>query len=94
MAQTPTLGRVVLVLGHESNGTKVHPAIVTHVIRDDMVNVLVMPNGKHTFPLTSVPLYETEAAAKEALASMDRHEAEPMPAVVAYWPAIVRQTKA
>jgi hypothetical protein len=76
MAQTPTLGRVVLARVDKTlnNGADVAPAVITRVWSDAMVNLRVLCDGSSVLWQTSVNLYAT---------------AEDVPAdatQAAYWP--------
>lgn len=54
----PTIGRIVHVHGRNHNGSTVHPAIVTRVWSDDVINVLLCPDACAPYPLTSVALVD------------------------------------
>jgi hypothetical protein len=62
----PTLGRIVLVTLHEGmeiNGSRVHPAIVTAVHSETMINARVMTDGPDNPPwVTSIPRADSESA--------------------------------
>jgi hypothetical protein len=79
---TPTVGRVVLVLGipAQSNGAMVAPGIITRVWNDTTVNVTVFPDASAPVPATSVKLCASE---DEAYAERDKFD---YPQTVAYWP--------
>lgn len=82
--QTPTLGRIVLVKGDRvmSNGSRVHPAIVTRVFSPDVINVMVMPDARTPEPQTSVHLVADEVAADDWLATHPHQ-------LAAFWPRLV-----
>ena len=56
---TPTIGRVVIFTQAEGeqpfNCARVHPAIVTRVANEHVVNLCVFLDGNPTAPYTSVP---------------------------------------
>ena len=48
------VGDTVNFHGYHSNGSNVHPAIVTRVWTQDCVNLQVLPDGREPFVATSV----------------------------------------
>jgi hypothetical protein len=93
----PSVGDVVLVFAEpeHNNGADVAPAVVTRVWSDQCVNVRVLYDGPAVPPghrqdwLTSVPLYESRAAAEAAHAGRWAHVDHEMPRFGAFWPARV-----
>jgi hypothetical protein len=85
MTQTPSLGRIVHLIGPHanSNGASVAPAIITRVWSDEMINVTVFPDCGTAGAATSVKLVADEAAA-HAL-----RDAATSPQNIAYWPGRV-----
>lgn len=82
MTQTPSVGRIVHLIGihANSNGADVAPAIITRVWSDTMVNVTAFPDSGNAHSVTSVKLVETEDEARAI-----NREAE-HPQSVAFWP--------
>lgn len=64
--QKPSVGRIVLVSGKESNGVTEHPAIINRVWSDDKVNVMVFPDNGMPYPKTSVRQSTDGSAQAEA----------------------------
>ena len=50
----PSLGRIVLYRGMQSNGSNEHPALVTRVWSDTCVNLTVFPDSNSIATMTSV----------------------------------------
>jgi hypothetical protein len=61
----PTIGRIVIVKGIESNGSDEHPAIINCAHTDAMLNVTVFPDCGTPTSKTSVPLVHDRVAAAE-----------------------------
>ena len=78
--QTPTIGRIVILKGINSNNSDEHPAVLTRVFSPDYVNMMVLPDGGKPFPQTSVKLFENREQAEQF-----QHE-QSLPTVVAFWP--------
>lgn len=78
-ANSPTIGRVVLVRGHNSNGSDVHPAIVTRAWSDRCVNLTIFGDFAAPTFAGSVEFRQTEADALAFLANNPT-------ALVAHWP--------
>jgi hypothetical protein len=60
----PTVGRIVHYRGDEFNGVSVHPAIVTRVWNDGLVNLTVFPDAHAPIVRTSVYLLSKDDNAK------------------------------
>lgn len=85
-----SIGRIVVLIGHSSNGTDEHPAIITrawseHDTRDGPVSVnltvfpdFVAPDERAARPYSSVMLFDTREEAEAAKAQQS--------GPVAYWP--------
>ena len=56
----PTLGRIVLHRGIESNVATVHPAVITRVWSDECVNLTVFPDNDNPTPITSQNLVDPD----------------------------------
>ena len=56
MGQKPSVGRVVIFKGEDSNGAEEHPAIITRVWNDDCVNLTVLFDAKTPESRTSVQI--------------------------------------
>lgn len=68
-----------------SNGADVAPAVITRVWSDELVNVMVFPDGSdQPRAATSVRLCRDEDRARAHLAGVVASSAVP----VAYWPAM------
>lgn len=80
---TPTIGRIVHVIGPdaESNGAKVAPGVITRVWSDDLINVLIFPDGVAPMARTSVKLYASEDEARGITLADHR-----FPPNQAFWP--------
>lgn len=78
--QTPTIGRIVIVKGINSNNSDEQPAVVTRVWAPDYVNTMVLPDAGTPFPQTSVKLFENREQAEQF------KQAQAFPTVVAFWP--------
>jgi hypothetical protein len=81
---TPTIGRIVHVLGISSNGAIVHPAMITRVWSETTVNLTVLPDCGDPKCFTSVGLCADETTANHYIAKA--HEKGNPAAVVAFWP--------
>jgi hypothetical protein len=88
MSQTPTVGRIITVVGGvaRSNGTDVAPAIVTRAWgqREDgawTINARVFPDAGIEQNATSIVLWPDEDAARATL------EGQPLTVHAAFWPA-------
>lgn len=89
MAQTPTVGRIVLVVGILTrSGAEIQPAIITGINKNGSVNVQVFPDMGHITPYPDVVLFDTLEEAKTHIGTLDNPNA-----VAAYWPPIIRQPK-
>jgi hypothetical protein len=84
----PTIGRQIIVKGIVSNGSNVHPAVVTRVWSDaEPSDAIVLVNATvfldHAPPLFrgSIRMVETEAAGDEYAATCGY-----TPAVFGFWP--------
>lgn len=78
----PTICRVLIAVGFRarSNGTDEAPAIITRTWGDGgVVNALIFRDDAMPQSVTSVKVYEDEAAAREAIAGNDQ-------ATALYWP--------
>ena len=58
--QKPSLGRIVIFHGLESNGINEHPAIINRVWSDTTVNLTVFPDNNSPIVKTSVVLDESK----------------------------------
>lgn len=76
---SPTVGRTVLVKGHRSNGSDVHPGVVTRAWSQTCVNLTLFPDYAAPLPCGSVEFRQTEAEADDMIASG-------YTGLVAYWP--------
>ena len=77
--QTPTIGRIVILKGHKSNGSDEHPAIITRVWNEDAVNLTAFPDFEAPKLLTSVAFRQSRADA-EAFHTKSGMQ------LVAFWP--------
>ena len=75
----PSIGRILIVKGIESNGSDEHPAIVNCAHSDAMVNVTVFPDCGTPTCRTSVPLVADRVAAQAYLQRNAGH-------IVCFWP--------
>jgi len=82
---TPTIGRIVTVLGGTArvNGTDSAPAVITRVWSDELVNVTVLCDAPTTGRHTSITLCPDEESARA------KPEGQPEAYAVAYWPVRV-----
>lgn len=85
-----SIGRVVIVMGHHSNGSSEHPAIITRAWSDAepseatvLVNVTILPDCGEPKPQGSIQLFDTKEAAEAHLAAATYKPP------VCYWPARV-----
>lgn len=85
----PTIGRTILVKGIASNGSNIHPAIVTRVWSDAdprdlsqtvLVNATVFPDSAPPVSRGSIRMLETEAEAEAVTAGASSGQ------IVAFWP--------
>lgn len=83
MSNRPTPGRIVTLKGFDSNGINEHPAIITRVWRDDLVNLTVFPDAAVPTSFTSVVLMEDRDAAEAHLQSLSKTI---IGARCAFWP--------
>lgn len=58
----PSIGRIVLVTGKESNGVSEHAAIVTRAWSAECVNVTVFPDNGAPYSLTSVQVSDDNSS--------------------------------
>lgn len=59
--QKPSIGRIVIYRGSQSNGTNEHPAIINRVWNDDMVNLCIFPDCGQVGVQTSIKRIEPES---------------------------------
>lgn len=84
--QKPSIGRIVITLGIDSNGSNEHPAIVNVVWGEGpnsswMVNLTVFPDCAPPVSKTSVCLFDSRVEAK---AYCDQQTVSVL--VAAFWP--------
>lgn len=75
----PTIGRIVIVKGLQSNGSDEHPAVVTRVWNPTYLNVMVLPDAGQPQAVTSIAFFQTRDEAVAALPTAAGGR-------VAYWP--------
>ncbi len=91
----PTIGRIIITKGVESNGSRVHPAIINRVWSDAepsdacvLVNCTVFPDCAAPVSQGSIRMFESEDLADAFQATLSHTQ------VVGFWPTIVAPPKA
>lgn len=82
--KVPSLGRIVILAGCDSNSAKEHPAIITRVWSDNCVNLAVFLDNGGVTNKTSVTLFNNEEEAATFLATNAHNTCE---TCCCYWPS-------